>query len=356
MPRTSLFGHLALQFTASPENLATEALNYILSRSRVARRALIQFMAETSGLDLGDDLAFQTQAVDDDDAIPDLVGFDRQGQQPLVIEAKFWAGLTERQPVAYIRRLPSDGPGIVVFLAPTQRLDLLWTELLRRCQNEGWTEANRSGSGADPRSLRLGPHHALTLVSWRRLLGVLVRELDAADEMDLVSDARQLLGLCERMDSEAFLPLRAEELTGELPRRLLQLAGLVDVIVKQMVAHGVGTLDGRRSTGGAGWYGCAVNVDPYIFFVSLNAERWADLVSTPFWLGIFDKQWRRPAPQVGNALRPLEGALPPRLFTLKDQYLIPLFPPTGVEQDEVVRQLVEQICKVASYLPRDSGG
>ena len=46
MPHYSLFGHLVRQFTTFQENLATEALNYILARSLVARHALIQFIAQ----------------------------------------------------------------------------------------------------------------------------------------------------------------------------------------------------------------------------------------------------------------------------------------------------------------------
>src|SRR5438876_245351 len=96
----SLFGHLAVKFSAHPENLATESLNYILNRSATARRAFIRYLNQ-SGASLLDDLTFRSQQGGDDEAIPDLVGFDPAGKQKAIAEGKFWAGLTDTQPVDY---------------------------------------------------------------------------------------------------------------------------------------------------------------------------------------------------------------------------------------------------------------
>ncbi len=93
MQHDSLFGHLASRFSGQTENIATEALNYIINRSSVARRAFLQFAAQAD-VELPDTLRFQTQAVGDDNAIPDLVGMDSESRQVLLVEAKFWAGLT----------------------------------------------------------------------------------------------------------------------------------------------------------------------------------------------------------------------------------------------------------------------
>jgi hypothetical protein len=45
MSRDTLFGHLADRFVVQRENLATEALAYILSRSQPARLALGQLLS-----------------------------------------------------------------------------------------------------------------------------------------------------------------------------------------------------------------------------------------------------------------------------------------------------------------------
>lgn len=90
MARSTLFGHLALTFGAHPENLATEALHYVLSMSPQARAALVDACSILTG-DLPSELVYRTQVLEPDGAIPDLIGFDGTGAARLVVEAKFWA-------------------------------------------------------------------------------------------------------------------------------------------------------------------------------------------------------------------------------------------------------------------------
>ncbi|MYA41649.1 MAG: hypothetical protein F4Z31_07855 [Gemmatimonadetes bacterium] len=75
----------------------------------------------------------RTQATGEDGGRPDLVGFDEHGAERLLIEAEFWAGLTENQTLSYLRRLASDGgaPGALLFVEPAARLQPLWNELFR---------------------------------------------------------------------------------------------------------------------------------------------------------------------------------------------------------------------------------
>lgn len=127
---SSVLGHLALAFAPSPENLATEALAYVLGRSRSARDTLSGLAWDLTSLP-PTPLVFHTQAGRSDGSIPDLVGEDVYGNQHLVIEAKFWAGLTDRQPINYLDRLPTPG-GLVLVIAPERRFETLWPELQQR--------------------------------------------------------------------------------------------------------------------------------------------------------------------------------------------------------------------------------
>ncbi len=154
MQHDSLFGHLTGMFSSHPENVATEALNYILNHSSVAQRAFLQFVAQAN-VELPDTLLFRTQAVGDDDAIPDLVGTDSEARQVFLIEAKFWAGLTDNQPVTYLKRLPSQADGLLLFIAPALRFDTLWTELLRRCKNEDVAEQSHNGATEEFRAIKI---------------------------------------------------------------------------------------------------------------------------------------------------------------------------------------------------------
>lgn len=44
----------------------------------------------------------------------------------LLVELKFWAGLTDNQPVAYLKKLPTDCHSALLEVAPARRIESLW--------------------------------------------------------------------------------------------------------------------------------------------------------------------------------------------------------------------------------------
>ena len=179
MSTPSLFGHLASRFAPHPENLATEALLYVL-RSPTARAALVRGLGR-AGATLPRDLRFSSQVVAEDSSIPDLIGKDEDGQKRLIVEAKFWAGLTENQPGAYIAQLPGELDSVLLFVAPAARFTSLWPELLSRAQGhlaEG--DAASLDEHKEFRRVQLDGPRSLVLMSWRLLLSAVRRDLAAA--------------------------------------------------------------------------------------------------------------------------------------------------------------------------------
>lgn len=350
---TSLFGHLVWRFTPHPENLATEALAYILRNSRTARAAFLAHLAEF-GLSLPTDLVFRTQAADTDNAIPDLVGCDESGQPVVIVEAKFWAGLTDNQPAAYLKRLPPDVPGLLVFIAPEARFQTLWPELFRRC-------GSRSTMGQPPavlatQALRLqaSTYHCLGLTSWRAVLGALDARLAAAGEDAIRADVQQLAGLCERMDSDAFLPIKSDEFSPLIGRRIGQYCALIDDVVARLVTAGVANNRGLRTAASAGRWGQYIRLRGNACLLYFFAHAWATYRETPLWLWVRDHEWKTTA-ELRTALLPLEREIPPRVVIDEDgQLLVPISLPTGVERDAVISQVESQVRDVAALLPDHS--
>lgn len=93
----SLLAHLASRLTGRTETLATEALGYILDRSVAARRALRAMVSEGAD-DVGEIVSARTEVTGEENERVDLVGFDADGDERVLVEAKFWAGLTDNQP------------------------------------------------------------------------------------------------------------------------------------------------------------------------------------------------------------------------------------------------------------------
>jgi hypothetical protein len=341
----SLFGHLASK-SAQPENVATEALNYILNRSSIARSAFIQF-AKQANVELPDELLFRTQAGGDDNAIPDLVGTDPEAGQVFVVEAKFWAGLTDNQPVAYLNRLPYQTASLLLFIAPARRFETLWPELLRRCRNENVSvEQSHEEMARGFKAIKVGTTHTLAITSWQAVLAYILRALETEGEHRVASDVQQLQGLCERMDSGAFLPLRSEELTSDTGARVRQYCDIVNEVTRKAIAEGIVSVEGLRATAGEGWflrYVTLPDVANSLFSLRFDADSWAKWRATPLWLGFNAKKrhWHK------EALASLELEQPPRLIVNGTDLFVPLHMSTGVEKREVVLAVFEQVKEVA---------
>jgi hypothetical protein len=343
-----LLAVLADRFVPQRENLATEALAHVLGRSDTARSAAIQTFRRL-GANLPDPLMFRTQAYGPDQVIPDLVGEDAKGVQQLIIEAKFWAGLTESQPVQYLQRIQQQGSGTLAFIVPAQRAELLWNELLRRCSSAGIKVADTSVAGSSSRfgSVRAGA--SLCLVSWNNLIENIRSELERAGEHLVASDLAQLQGLCEREDAKAFLPLTSEELTGTTPQRVIQFCELVDEIAEHLVKKRVADIKGLKSSGGNGWYGRYMRIHGFGCFLQFSALNWRDRGATPLWLRIEGQEWR-PNPQLIQHLSRLAKAKNIPAVPTKEGVEYPLFLPTHLERERVFQCILDQLDVAITWL------
>jgi hypothetical protein len=351
----SLFGHLTNRFSTHPENLATEALCFILNRSLVARQAFRQFVAEV-GLALPTNLRWQTQSIGEAGEIPDLVGVDEEHQKRIVVEAKFWAGLTDHQPVSYLKSLPMSQTGVLLFIAPDARLTTLWPILQRRCQEAQIAQSRETLSARLPPQLRvlsINEHHCLALTSWSAVLNYLLVKVETAGETDVAGDIQQLLGLCASQDTEAFRPLQSEELTSDTGRRILQYCALVDDVTKQLALTGKVSTKGLGTSTGAGYYGRYLRIKKFGALLMFSSYFWTHLGDAPLCLRLYDivtEEWLIDAEKSRKALASLEMESPPRLQIVDDAVIVPLHLPLGVERDEVVRDMVAQIQSVISLL------
>lgn len=344
----TLFGHLATRFAQHPENLATEALLYLLDRSPIARAALRRFIAQAD-VTLPDSLLYRTQAAGDEGAIPDLVGLDDVGREVLLLEAKFWAGLTDRQPVEYLNRLASAVPGLLLFVAPARRFATLWPELVSRCKQAGVPIEAPKESGSGLLVVKVGNRKTLALASWSSLLGSLLVALESEGETAAASDARQLIGLCERMDNESFLPLRSEELASSHGRRVLDFCQLVDDVVDLAEQSGLVSTDKLRASGGHGWYARNIWLAGCGCLLKFSARDWASERETPLWLEVWGENFK-PSPKVKQALIGLASETPPLLLQNERCLLIPFSIPTGTEREEVIQSLTMQLSRVEGLL------
>ncbi|HEY6792089.1 MAG TPA: hypothetical protein VI365_32730 [Trebonia sp.] len=347
-----ILGHLAQRFAVSEENLATEALTWLLRRSAAARAALAGF-ARAADVDVPGELTFTGQVGSPDTGRPDVVGIDASSRKRFLIEAKFAAALTDQQPGGYLRSLPPDVDGIVLVVAPEVRLATLWVELLRAVPELAATAPSPSAVPTSGLlSAKVGLHATLALVSWRRLVSRVLDALRAAGESVLAEDAEQLLALTEAMDRTAFTPLRPGDLDTRTARQIAHMDVLIDETRRRIAAHSTvaepqgnmshgrtyyGRYINSRKTGKAIWYGFW----PHVWARNGISPLWVQVKVTPSW----SRQ------RLLQALSGLHETGQAGLFEHgSDSFWIPLTIPQFAGEDEVVDSLRSQLESVISRL------
>ena len=347
MRTESLFSELVLRLASQPENIATEALDYILRRYPSSWLAIRAWLALT-GIQLPESLAFRTQVSgDNDNAIPDLIGVDTFGEHIFILEAKFWADLTPNQPSTYIRRLPSGKQGLVLVVSPGLRLQILWQKLLHNCATADIEINVGTMVASELRASTLSTEHALALTSWRALLAILLRDAEARGDNALAGDVDQLAGLCARMDSTEFLPLQPAELSRLIGQRVQQYADLVDQVVTVLVQNYGADVKGLTTARRQSTYGRFFKSGSYTFLLAYSPPLWAEYGETPIWLRITDEEWNA-TPKVRERVVTAVLGLTNNIGERDGQPYIGINVPVGVDSASVAESVISQIVYLIS--------
>ena len=348
LQESTLLAHLVPRLTSSVEDAATDALAFILNKSPACRDALSLLLREGEGSYRLDALAsFDTQVTYKDGSRPDMVGYDQGGGKRLLVESKFWATLLEGQASGYFDQLEDAGPGVLLFIAPTTRLEILWGEITR--QMESGPDGFKLQAVETPKQIHrarvMGPDKQdkrLLLVSWPLLLD---RMAAAVPPDSLVaSDIRQLRGLAQREDDEAFQPIKTAEFSPSVPRRLQWLNRLIDDVVdsRGRPERWI-SVSGLRATPQRDGYGRYFRfrndqgeVIPGDLFLCVNYRLWATSGDTPLWLWISGDVPISPTQPRDNvsSLIELGGSGP---------YDVPIYLTPGAEYGRVLDNVVRQV-------------
>lgn len=342
----TLLAFLANRLAKQPEYIATEALGYLL-RSSSECRAALGVVAQLAVPTLTNEIRYRTQDGEGDSGRPDVIGQDGSGAAVIVVEAKFWAGLTDAQPVAYFTRFPAMG-GVLLFVAPAAREHLLWRELTSRCRRANMILGTERVPQVGIRIIPAGNHYLLQ-VTWAALLARLIAAAETINDVTTTSDARQLQGLCAQMDSEAFLPIRGEELTDSLPRRVIEYGKIIDDLITLFESKPLGIPKGRMS-GSNGWYGKTLLAKGHELFLSYSCWYWRKHGETPIWLEL--------EPPINTATRQalITDSIPfHEAASDGGKLLVPIVLPTQVERDEVVRAAFNYLERIINALPQITG-
>ena len=350
-PCMPVLAHLLSRFRDKPENVATAALFHILQTSAAARTGMLRLLAGLGGHTL--DVKYACQERTENAGQPDLVGRDESGNVVLVVEAKFWAGFTANQPVEYLQHIyPS---GLLLFISPEVRLQELWSQLLLRVRSHGLTSEPQQGL----ERIAKVSDRTLALVSWRRMLSALMESVNAVGDGPAQSDLQQLSGLCDQMDTEAFFPLREEELSDVAhAKRSLHYSELIDAIADQAKRSSI--CRKLRPSASSGYYGVDLRFGDLQMYLGYTPYYWAKWGITPIWLQS-NFTWapnKQFDPNERTKIKAAFSIADPTGAPLREDdsaFFIPIWLQTGVSKEEIVEYAVQQLKRVGTSLAQSTG-
>ncbi len=345
----TVFSHIIQKrFSRVNEDVATDALAYVLESSDAARRGMTKLLRGIIP-DLPQ-LRFKTQQ--SEGAIrPDMWGF-ADTEARVFVENKFWAGLTDNQPISYLKQLAAySQPTVLLVVAPAAREQTLWRQLSRRLLDAGISVSECDAAAGVARSVatQLGPILALT--SWTNVLSVLEQEV--VDDPSARGDLVQLRALCDAADNDAFAPVSAVELSDRrTPAFILQLSSIVQEAVDLAVTENV--LNITRLMPQASWerIGRYAKVSGDLgagAWLGIHFGLWKSHGETPLWLLFAETAWGR-AQDVRRLIEPWAAKNDILTATYKDDFAIALDIPVGEEKAGVIRSVVDDLKAIAAVL------
>ncbi len=337
----SVLAHVVLRGSLPGEPAATQALSHILTSSPDIARAFVAMLRPA-------DVKFHPGRIEaelgHEDSRPDLTVYDSEGCVRAFVENKFWAGLTDAQPVSYLSELPDEPPGVLLFVVPQRRVATVWNELKLRCGRAelDWVD------GPDTHCARVDSK-AMLITSWTHLLQALLDAAHTGGHDIIRNDILQLQGLTSRMDAEAFLPIRADEVTDqETAHRLLNYSDLVEDITQKLKDSGVADTYKLRPSHSYYTSGRYLRVHGrFGLWLGIELKVWRDAGITPLW-AMFDNGKFSGVSGHHRTLRELFGDV--QLYENDGVAYIPIRLSIGVGRDRVIAEAAARITRIATTL------
>lgn len=338
----SLLGQFYTRIKGSQEDIASEGLAYILQRSASARQALNRVFKVESGLTF-EKINYITQNIGDKLERPDISGINNEGKEVIIVEAKFWASLTENQPIEYLRRLGKDS--ILMFICPTLRVRPIFDELHMRLLKAGINfQINKSKN-----SFILDDNIILVVKTWKQILETIRLELVQDNQQELLSDLDQIRGLCETIDNNSFLPYQSEDFAPAIAKKINSYYDLTDKVIDELKLRKLADTTNLNATPQR--YGYTRYFKIFNMGVSLNLrfDLWERVADTPFWLLVKDDTSKKYWIQTESVKVKLKNLATKNSIiyheTNRRELYLPIFPLIDKTEDLVVNDISENIIK-----------
>ena len=339
MPQEStLLSVIAQRHTLGLEDVATDALSFILSRSSSARVALSELLGDENGpLPIA---KAQTWMTDTHGAVPDLACYDDAGGLAALIESKFWAPLTHHQPVTYWQGLPTDQRSVLLFLAPDYRVDqgTLWDELEAKLHDAGHELGPADRNHGLITAPSRGNQRRLTLTTWQLLLDRMARMAKEHDDTQACFEIAELQGLA------------ASAIEGDRPTRDENLKQLIAESVKRVEQSKWADTKGLTVGQGFDFYGRYLRLAGAGAWLGIDYRAAKQWEGTPLWLS-FSGDWGADVSEKLEDVRSrLKGMAETGIEWRSGAVNLPIDLPAGADREKTLDAIVTQLERIAELI------
>lgn len=331
----SLLGQFYSRIRGSQEDIASTGLSYILNKSKGARDALQNVISNDTGINLPD-LKYIAQSIGENLERPDISGVTTTDEnERLIIEAKFWASLTENQPLEYLKRIGESS--VLLFICPTLRSRSLYSEIKNRVLKIEIPEKS-----ANDRLIVLPDNKYILIKTWDEILAVIKSNLVQEGSTSLVSDIDQLIGFCKVIDDNSFLPIQSDDLSPKYPRRFLSYCDLIDNLVDELKKTDNFNTKGLKATAQRDGYIRYGYYDKLSLTLYFSMDLWSKYIDTPFWIAFTNREDWATTPQIIESCHKAEKLLKTKSIHTYRIYF-PIYPKLDVTEDIVIKDMAQQI-------------
>ena len=281
----SLLAHLYPYIKGSQEDVATYSLQYLLAQSDKLNIAFTKMAAGKMDIELENKMQYLCQVTgeSEEQERPDMVGLASDGNESVLFEMKFYASLTQNQPNTYIKRLKKNNGKGLLFVCPMSRRTDLWAKLKELC-NEITTE-EISEYCIDVEGVKLA------ITTWNEIIETL-KQVSASTDNTFTSDILQLEGYCNKIDSDAFIPFSADDLSVKSAIKEERYYAVIDEVVDLLKAETTWKCSkGGNSNANRNGYSARIIVDNYNVELLYDRNMWKnpETEETPFWVAVSDE-------------------------------------------------------------------
>ncbi len=334
----TLLSFIAQRHTIGLEDVATDALYFILSRSDAAGKALSELMGDEHGpLPIA---KAQPWATDARGAIPDLACLDDDDNLVALIESKFWASLTHNQPVTYWQGLPTHKSAVLLFLAPDYRVDQgdLWDELVSRLRDAGHELGPADRRPGLITAQSRSDQRRLMLTTWQLLLDRMAKRAGEDGDTQACFEIAELQGLA------------ASAIKGDRPTRDENLKQLIAESVKRLEQSKWADASGLAVGQGADFHGRYLRLAGALAWLGIDSRAVKE-TGKPLWLHFYEEGALRIKVNLEQVRSRLEGRLETKLtWRSDDEVYLPVELPRGADREKTLNAIVAQLERIARLI------